>query len=185
MDEVQFPLLIIAVSLAVALGTGIFKLAGLRARVHEKWSGQVGVTKGGLEAIATRELYSIYSHVRMNLDADEQFRRDQMPFQPFVLDDKVRQYAQSIRHWRNIDKRIAQLLWIGPILIALLSFAYGPTLLLGLYALGQLQSGVVQLVGIAFGIGVVVLLASVLVAYTILEHRLTTAQIFGEKASTA
>ena len=93
MDKVQFPLLIISASLAIAMATGIFKLAGLRAKIHEKWSSQLAVTKGGLEAIATRELYSIYTHVRRNLDAEEQFRRDQAPFQPFELDDSVRQYA--------------------------------------------------------------------------------------------
>ncbi|MDE0498623.1 MAG: hypothetical protein OXH86_14845 [Acidimicrobiaceae bacterium] len=181
MDEIQYPALIISVSIALALGTGIFKLVGMRARVHEKWSAQVSLTKGALESAGANQLYAIYAVVRQNLDADGQYQRDQAPFQPFELKEPVASYMKCSRYWHKMDARIRALRSIGPSLMVTLTLAFVPVVCLILHALRQLSTGSLQTLGIGFSIPIAIALVTEVALYAILEHRLTNAQILASE----
>ena len=204
MGEVDFAILGIAITLALALGGAIYKTSMLRGTVHREWSKRVDQSIAGLEELALRKLREIYRIIDPWLSSDRklseihrlteawfgqdsdssgrEFWPDGPLPDPFSLSDLISGYSRALRFRNRIEKDIACLMRIGPMFVVMLSLGFAAVVLAALDGVGIVDSQVLALIGYIIGacslIGIVLALGS----YVVLLHRLTSIEVLASEA---
>lgn len=177
MDDSDFAVMAIAITVVLALIAWIVKASTLRGSVYREWSTRVDKSIAGLDEFAYKTLHDIFSVIRPWLDTNRHFWPEGPLPDPFSLSDLISKYARALRFRERLEKDIERLMRVGPFAVLALVLGIVSVVLFALRGVGILDSHSVIVTGYAVSAAAGSGLLAALGSYVILHHRLTSVEL--------
>lgn len=174
----------VAAALLLPAIPGLWRAASMRGDLFQKWKDRVDLAYNGLSEQAAAELIRIQEiTTRLVVSAGEPFDPIRIVQDPSELRDPMMHFLRLLRIRGQLRNRLRSLLFIGPILLVVLPL-YALGIVTGaLYVAHLVMIKMLFTIGLAATGSALVLLLFLLVAYALLQHRLSSAEILATEAS--
>jgi len=168
--------------LALTFGTAAWRAGSLRSDVVEKYQPRVSLAQAGLDEHARVGLQRLALRVSFALGGlDDDFSPSDAISDPTELLELVDAVAGSLQARSRLPKYFGRLLLIGPILVGLLVAAMGSTILAFSYLSGWSHIRWIGVIGLYAVCGLSVCVAITALAYFVLLHLFSSAELLALK----